>query len=528
MAELNKNSCGVHRSNSLVALFMRVYVIFIGVGLPLFVRNKYFDILISKYYFYCICTITMIIILVICVILQRYKIIQSVDKDLLNKAFENLTLTDYSVLAFYLITILSTITSDFVFESFWGNEGRFTGLFLITWYVLSYFCVSKFWEFKKNDINIIIAAGIFICLFGITDYFKLDIFKFKAPMVAGQRAIFTSTIGNINTYTAYVGIIVAISTVLFSLSKELKQSVIYYICMVISFFAIIMGVSDNAYLSLASLFCLLPFILFSSKNGMRKYLIIITTFFTVIQCIDWINLFMGDRVLGIDSAFNMVIGFSGLHYIVIALWAAICIEKAIDTKFGNRDKVYGNTFKCIWIFVMVAVLLGILYIYYDINILGNSTKYGGLSAYFVFNDDWGTHRGYIWRNAMERFSGLSIFKKIIGFGPETFGIFILQRTANNPYKELFDSAHNEYLHLLITVGVAGLTSYLVFIISNILDTLKHNRNNSYILAIAFAVISYSIQAVVNLNLPITTPVFWLLLGIMAAKKTRYTSKSIEE
>lgn len=523
MEEFKKNVYDNSENNSLIDLIMRCYVMLVGVGVPLIVRDKYFDILITKYYFYCICTITMIVILIVSIILEQYKMGKLLDKSFCKRFFANLTVKDYSVIMFYLIYILSTITSEYIFESFWGNEGRFTGLFLITWYVLSYFCVSKFWEFKKNDINIILAAGIFICLFGITDYFKLDIFKFKAPMVAEQRAIFTSTIGNINTYTAYVGIIVAISTVLFSLSKELKQSVIYYICMVISFFAIIMGVSDNAYLSLASLFCLLPFVLFSSKNGMRKYLIIITTFFTVIQFIDWINVFMGDRVLGIDSAFNMVIGFSGLHYLVIALWAAICIWKAIDTKSGKRDKVYGNIFKYIWIFVMVAVLLGILYIYYDINVLGNSTKYGGLSAYFVFNDDWGTHRGYIWRNAMERFSSLSIFKKIIGFGPETFGIFILQKTTNNPYKELFDSAHNEYLHLLITVGVAGLASYLVFIISNILNSLKHNRNNPYILAIVFGVISYSVQAVVNLNLPITTPVFWLLLGIMAAKKTKYTS-----
>lgn len=526
MAELNKNSCGIDQSSSLVALIMRVYVILVGAGLPLIVRNKYFDILVTKYYYYCICTIAMLVILVVCFILQRYKMVQSSGEALYKEYFKHLTLVDYSLLVFYLIAILSTILSDYVFESFWGNEGRFTGLFLITWYVLSYFCVSKLWVFKKNDINIILAVGIFICLFGITDYFKLDIFKFKAPMVAEQRAIFTSTIGNINTYTAYVGIVVAISTVLFALSKEYKRSIIYYICMVISFFAIIMGVSDNAYLSLASLFSLLPLILFTSKDGMRKYLIIIATFFTVIQSIDWINSFFGDGVLGIDSAFNMLISFSGLHYLVIALWAIICIWKGVDVKLAKENKIYGNTFKYVWLLILGIILLGILYICYDINVLGNSTKYGSLSEYFVFNDDWGTHRGYIWRNAMERFSGLSILKKIIGYGPETFGIFILQRTANNPYKELFDSAHNEYLHLLVTVGIAGLASYLAFVISNICNSLRLNRKNPYILAAAFGVIGYSIQAFVNLNLPIITPVFWLLMGIIANKNFENTSKSI--
>ena len=105
---------------------------------------------------------------------------------------------------------------------------------------------------------------------------------------------------------------------------------------------------------------------------------------------------------------------------------------------------------------------------------------------------------------------------MVGFGPETFGILILPKTANNPYNELFDSAHNEYLHLLTTVGIAGLICYLGFIVSAIKRGLYIGRNNSYVIAIVFAILCYSIQAVVNLNLPIVTPVFWLFLGISAS------------
>lgn len=518
MTEFNKNSYREGESNNLVSLVISAYVILVGAGLPLFVRDKYFDILVAKYYYYCICTIVMFIIVVCCFAIHRNSKFNLAGKSSFKSFFVNFSLADYSVLIFYLIAILSTITSDYVYESFWGNEGRFTGLFLITWYVVSYFCVSKLWELKTGHIDIILIAGILVCLFGITDYFKMDILGFKAPMVPEQRAIFTSTIGNINTYTAYVGIIVAISTVLFALNKEFKRSVFYYFCMVIGFFSIIMGVSDNAYLSLAALFSLLPFYMFHRKNGIRKYLVIIATFFTVVQIIGFLNEFLGDRVLGINSAFNMVTNLPGLLFMVIALWVVIFIWKVADIKLHKDDKIYGNAINYIWLLVLGFVLISILYICYDINILDNSTKYGNLSSYLVFNDDWGTHRGYIWRNAMERFSELSFFKKIIGFGPETFGIFILQRTANNPYKELFDSAHNEYLHLLITVGIAGLGSYLIFIVSNIVNSLRLNKNNPVVIAIVFGIICYSVQAFVNLNLPITTPVFWLLIGLSANKR----------
>ena len=525
MVKLNTNNYNEIKNNTLVSFILRVYVILVGAGLPLFVRDKYFDILVAKYYFYSICTIAMLTILFCIFLLKKRKMNHISLKGMGKKVFDDFKLADYSLLIFYIVAIISTITSDYIYESFWGNEGRFTGLFLLTWYVIAYFFVSRLWKFNKNDINIILVAGILICLFGITDYFKLDIFKFKAPMIQEERAIFTSTIGNINTYTAYVGIIVAISTLLYASTKELKLSIFYYICMIISFFAIIMGVSDNAYLSLAALFSLLPLYLFNSKLGVRKYLIIIATFFTVVQSIGWINSYFGEGVLGIDSAFNMVISFGGLHYLIIGLWSVIFVWKFIDIRAFKQDKTYDNTLKYIWITVLVFILISVIYICYDINALGNSTKYGNLSSYFTFNDDWGTHRGYIWRNAMERFSDLPIIKKIIGFGPETFGIFLLQKTSNNPYKEIFDSAHNEYLHLLITVGFAGLASYMVFLISNISYSLRINKNNPYIIAVLFGIICYSVQAFVNINLPITTPVFWVLMGLVSKKILEDTSQN---
>ena len=514
----------IKKQNNYLSALANIYVLLIGVGLPLVVRNRYFDILTVKYYYYCACTIFLVVFVTMYGIIVKPKLIASYIKQNSIKAITSkLTISDYAVIIFWAIAVVSTFSSDYIFESFWGNEGRLTGLFLINWYVLSYFCVSKLWKFKKSYFDIILGAGILVCLFGITDYFKMDIFKFKAPMLAEQRAIFTSTIGNINTYTAYVCIIMAMSTVLFALSKDLKHSVYYFVSMVVSFFAIIMGVSDNAYLSLASLFIVLPLFLLNSKAGIQKYLVIIATFFSVIQCVDWINKSFRNSVLGIDSAFEMLVSFSGLHIFVISLWTVFIIWKIIDSRMLNIDKQYGRIFKYLWVIILGIVLIGITYITFDINVANDSSKYGKLNNYLLFNDDWGTHRGYIWRNAIENFLQLSIWKKIVGFGPETFGILLLQKTANNPYNELFDNAHNEYLHLLITVGFAGLMSYLVFIVTVVKKCLCNKNRNPYLIAVAISVICYSVQAFVNLNLPITGPIFWLLIGI-GANKSIYQQK----
>jgi hypothetical protein len=522
MTEFNRNSFKEDDNNTLVSLVISVYVILVGVGLPLFVRDKYFDILIAKYYYYCACTITMFIILVVCLFIQcKNKDVFS-KKRLTKSIFEKMTFTDYSVLVFYLISVISTITSDYMYESFWGNEGRFTGLFLITWYVLSYFCISRFWKISIRSIDFMIVSGIMVCIFGITDYFKLDVFNFKAPMVENQRNIFTSTIGNINTYTAYVGIIVALSVVLFSTAKELKKILFYFTSMVISFCALIMGVSDNAYLSLGALFAFLPIYLFKDSEGIKRYLAVLATFFSVIQGVGWINKYFGAYVIGIDSSFKLIIEFKRLEFLVIGLWIVVLGWYLIDYKRNIRCIAYNNKTRYLWLLFLLLAFSSIVYVLFDCNVMGNADRYGSLSSYLVFNDEWGTHRGFIWRNAMESYLNLPWWKKLVGYGPETFGILLLQKTTRNPYNELFDSAHNEYLHLLITVGFAGVISYLSFILGIIKRGIQFHINDPYVMAILFGIICYSFQAFVNLNLPIVAPVFWVLLGMASAKKTEKT------
>lgn len=520
MTEINRNNCKEEYINTLVSLVINAYIILISVGLPLFVRDKYFDILAAKYYYYCTCTITMIIILGGCILIKRNNNAIILDESIINRILRNLKLTDYSLLLFYLSTVLSTVTSDFVYESFWGNEGRFTGLFLITWYVLSYFCISRFWKFRARNVNILIISGLLVCIFGITDYFNLDVLHFKANIVENQRNIFTSTIGNINTYTAYVGIIVALSVVLFSTARESKKIMFYFVSMVISFCALIMGVSDNAYLSLGALFAFLPLYLFKNNEGIRRYLVVLATFFSLAQAIGWINKHYGSHVIELDSSFKLIIGFKGLAFLTIVMWIVLLGWYLIDYKRNKKYIEFNSKTRYFWLLLLLLTFVGIVYALFDCNVMGNADRYGKLRSYLLFNDDWGTHRGFIWRNAMESYINLPWWKKLVGYGPETFGILMLQKTIKNPYNEIFDSAHNEYLHLLITVGIIGLLSYLSFIVGTIKRGIKLYNNDPYVMAVLFGIVCYSIQAFVNINLPIVTPIFWVLLGMASAKNSK--------
>lgn len=513
---INKLNREEHKAekDKLVSLLLMIYIVLIGAVFPLAINDGYFDILTFKYYFYCISTIAIFSFVMLRFFVVKIKCFKNISLLRTFKYYINkMTAPDVFLLLFYIIVIISTLTSDYVYESFWGNEGRLTGMFLISLYIISYMLISKLCVYKKWYIDIIIISGTLVAILGIADYFNLDILHLKETIAPSQKAIFTSTLGNINTFTAYVGIIIALTTVSFTLEKNFKRSIFYFICMIINFFAIIMGVSDNAYLSIGALFAFLPLYLFNDRQAIKRYLLVFATFFTVMQCIDWINIIFADRVVGIESAFGILIRFSNLHYIVLLIWIIVIACWFLDYKTTNRTTFNGIILRNIWIGVLTVVFLCLIFLFYDCNIAGHAERYKIISNYILFNDDWGTNRGYIWRNAIESFENLPVWKKIVGYGPETLGIILLQKTSNNPYNQMFDSAHNEYLHLLLTTGILGIGFYLLFLITYIRSCFVGGKLNTFKIIIVFAVICYSVQAFVNINVPVISPVLWLLLGI---------------
>lgn len=140
-----------------------------------------------------------------------------------------------------------------------------------------------------------------------------------------------------------------------------------------------------------------------------------------------------------------------------------------------------------------------------------------MGRYLLFNDQWGTNRGYIWRKSLELYRDFPVMHKIFGYDPDTLGILatntIRFEMMNATGGQIFDNAHNAYLQYLVTIGPIGLVAYVVFVVSAINRCRKYMPQNPYLIGCAFAVICYVVQALVNLDLPIATPMMWMLLSV---------------
>lgn len=530
----------MNASNVIVGLWLlAMFTIF-----PLIYNDFYFDILQTKYY--TVLTLSIIMILALIVICGFAGGFKNFFDNLNKKGFavwfkEEFSIWDICIMVFWLMSALSTaFAGRFIMESITGDKGRYSGLLLISIYVILYFTVSRMFSFGKVYFTVFLAVSIPVCLFGYTDYFNMDILGFKEKISPEQWPIFTSTIGNINTYTAVLAFYIAIAGTLFITTpfksdngrgESIGKIVFYYVIMLMNFIALAMGTSDNGYLTLAAFFGLVPFVAFRTMEGVRRFILTIFTYLLGIKIIQLINISYAGKVLGISGLYDFISDFKYLDLIIVALAITVIIMYVLEyrKKEKRRDnEVLLRSLRYIWLAILVIIFAAIVFMGMKINsdVTAAKEKYGALTDYFVFNDSWGTFRGYIWRAAVEEYMKFPLLHKIFGSGPDTFGLYIgllRNEEMTSVTGQFFDATHNEYIQFLFTLGPIATIAYILALILPSVEALRtrlfYLRDNTmlpYLYACAIAVICYATQAVVNLNLPVVTPFLWIFLSIMVA------------
>ncbi|RRJ25018.1 beta-carotene 15,15'-monooxygenase [Lachnoanaerobaculum gingivalis] len=530
----------MNASNVIVGLWvMAMFTIF-----PLIYNDFYFDILQTKYY--TVLTLSIIMILALIVICGFAGGFKNFFDNLNKKGFavwfkEEFSIWDICILVFWLMSALSTaFAGRFVMESITGDKGRYSGLLLISIYVIIYFTVSRMFSFSKVYFTVFLAVSIPVCLFGYTDYFNMDILGFKEKISPEQWPIFTSTIGNINTYTAVLAFYIAIAGTLFITTpfksdngrgESIGKIAFYYVIMLMNFIALTMGTSDNGYLTLAAFFGIVPFVAFRTMEGVRRFVLTIFTYLLGIKIIQLINISYAGKVLGISGLFDFISDFKYLDLVIVAFAIIVIIMYVLE--YRKKEKRRDNeallrSLRYIWLAILVIIFAAIVFMGMKINsdVTAAKEKYGALADYFVFNDSWGTFRGYIWRAAVEEYMKFPLLHKIFGSGPDTFGLYIgllRNEEMTSVTGQFFDATHNEYIQFLFTLGPIATIAYILALILPSVEALRtrlfYLRDNTmlpYLYACAIAVICYATQAVVNLNLPVVTPFLWIFLSIMVA------------
>ena len=489
----------------------------------------------------------------------------------------SLTITDRCFLILYLVIALSTAFSQYPYEAlhgFWKAEngniiGRYQGLLSWTAYLAMYFIVSHFYRPRHWHIYPVLLTISLACLWGIADFFLMDPFHFLQLVDDKNRYIFVSSFGNINTYTAFTGMALAFSGAIFIFSDRTIDTILVYLVLVITAFADVMGLSANVFLSLGITMALLPMLCFRNARGLTRYLLMLSTILFAISVtgaivnagIPTIANYESSELIGLGQKKTMP-WLTAVAFAVTLLLTFI-LNKKKPTNTITADTIKASTaaiedidskkaavasakmkeaniyriLRRIWTIIVLAVIGLVIVLLLAVN-LGHITVPYPISKFLVINDTWGTDRGLNWRLGFTHWRDhLPLLKKLIGHGPDTYYIIMMDnyreemQAAN--YK-ILDSAHNEYLEYLLTIGLFGLMSYLATQFTTIRRTWaeskielkerntvqeekqglsKKSEFQPIITALSYGLIAYLTQAVVNIAVPILFPIMMLALSV---------------
>ena len=553
-AEPKKQGKKVQRKNAAAAGKPAVFasraalgwVVAMSTIFPLIWDDYYFNILETKYLTMIILTLAFFAVMLLWGLVSGslFRLLQDAAAGIREQGFfpwfrGTFDLTDISVMVFYLAAGIATAgAGKYVKQALTGNEGRFVGFYYLSLLCISYFIISRNLKFDRRIITIFLCTGWLLLLFGITDFYDMNILHFKDRMNERQYPLFTSTIGNINTYTVYVGLVLVLAGALFVLSREaLGRTIFYFATMTLAFMALAMGSSDNGYLTLGAFFAFLPFAAFRTRKGIWRYFLTLTVFFADIA---WVAHEMDTKdTLEIFGLFNVIADSKFLMPLIVALALATAAlyfwARHSAGKDGSGEDEAPVILRRLWAGFIIAAVLAVVSLIVRANrmTMDEAWKtFGPFAAYLKFTDDWGTQRGYVWRAMWEEYTALPLRMRITGTGPDTFAVYMALNRFQDMVqvtRQTYDSVHNEYLQYLFTIGPFGLAAYLMIMISAVRsafrkalritdgrDVSMDKKDAPYLWAMGYLLICYSAQATVNITVPLVAPLVWMFVMIIRA------------
>lgn len=450
-----------------------VYLIYVLVVFILLIdKSGYRNILVFKWNMYVIVSVIYILLILIITMFKILNKIISIKEFKFNNVY-------IFALIYLLLIIISTLLSPYKNYNLLIGSPRMQGLIVNIIYIVSFIIVSLTYKFNKNIFYIVLLPSIIMGIIIIIQRLGFN------SAVCGTDYCY-STIGNVDTVGLLYTMYITLSLTLFIFVKRINK--LYLIISVILSLIVMMIINvTSMYVSLFIIMLLiLPYIVLCS-DYLFKYLCIILTILISIL------------IFQLDKYFILI-----PLILLIILFIIIIRNKKYNIINKNNLKL---SYMCLFIFIII-LLFGI----YSIDI-----KHGFIHELHEIihgnlDDSFGTYRMFLIKRTVKM---INVNRILLGSGVDTFYIPFMGNYLNDLLKQGYvninDSACNIYLTMLINIGILGLSSFMLFIVS-IFNLLRKNINTISI-CFLITILSYLIQGLFNIEVVIVTPIFYIILAL---------------
>lgn len=482
-----------------------VYVGFMLLVFPLVFHNAYFDIFATKRRVYLTVTGIFLIVaalLVLVLLLRRsLRLNEKIPKEIII----------FCLLEFFLF-LFSLLLVDNPTEMFWGERGRRLGVLVMCMCVLTLLIIAAYGQWTTSLLWSFLIGAFGVYFFQITDEWQMNLLGMHLENV--QDSAFISTIGNVNFNSAFNCLTLPVGMALYMTCKDKISRWVYGIFCLVGFAATICCRSDSGIIGFVVAFLVLFFV----QKGDRESNIRFANLFAI-----WCGasaLIAVCYSVGRQSAYGIV-GAMGL----LIQWKFILIEAVCAVvwhvllwRLGNGEKLWKRLHKAVAIGILciVAVVVILLIV---VNAGGvDMTKYPNISKYVVFNDRWGSARGFIWKETWKQYLQFDIKKLLFGCGLTNYKTTAIIESAEVGLAAgATIDAHCEFLQMLFTTGIVGVIGYFGISLSVLVRCIRaYRRNCPEALAGVLAVSTYLAQGMFNNPQIATTPLLFVMLGIFCA------------
>lgn len=477
----------------------------------LYFNNYYFNITKAKFQFFFYVTVVMMIGFIILsirgIFIDTHE--QMPMSERIKATWKQCSISDKAIFVMMIFHTLTTIFAQDKQASFDGTTGRYLGLLFTYMIVIVYYVVSRYYQLQQSVILLLLGTCSLVFLLGFLNFFYIDPFGFFTYLSDFESNLYISTIGNIDFYGILVSFSLSLSLLLYCYSEQRLSKGIYLTTLLFSSIGLITSNSDSAYLALIAIIACSAYYLAKEYKAWMRFLQCGIIIFGVARILYYVIYYVGDGCRDIHTLSLMFSGgivntiFLGL-FLIFYLYCYM--ERAYFVKYWKGDTIRKQLLLCYGI-VGVLVLSAIVYI----NWIQPIENASGLLSYLHFNEEWGTGRGEIWAGLSAKYMDFSFLQKLFGYGLDSTAL--LTKDILGATGPIYDNAHNEYLQYVLTSGILGLCAYLVVCGSVCVRLWKRSKAEPFGFAILCVLIAYMVQASVNLNQPMTTPLFYIFLAI---------------
>lgn len=179
-------------------------------------------------------------------------------------------------------------------------------------------------------------------------------------------------------------------------------------------------------------------------------------------------------------------------------------------------KVNGRTRKLLWQGLLGVIIAGVICVYFFGGHFGGSIYELSEILHGRIKDTFGSSRIYIWKETLK----LVPLHLWFGGGPDTLIARInvcferYDSSTGTTIRAAIDSAHNEYLNILVNEGLFALLAYLGALICSFITWIKQAPKSNTVAITGGAVLCYCIQAVFGISCCITAPALWISMALL--------------